>query len=274
MIPNVKVAVVTGGGNGIGRALCQRLHRDGAKVVVVDLDKEAAAAVAAEIDGVARQVDVGDEAAMMALVEDIEKNVGPIDLFASNAGIVFGDGPSGAASKDAMLSDVPDRWEASWRVNVMGHVYAARAMIPRMAERGGGYLVNTVSAAGLLSSIGDSAYSVTKHAALGFAEAVAIRHGDEGIKVSVVCPQAVATNMLDLAAQADTGENAFGGADLDGIATPEEVADAAIDGVAAGKFMITPHPQVVEYFQFKAGDYDRWVGGMRKLRRKLREEQQ
>lgn len=274
MIPNVKVAVVTGGGNGIGRALCQRLHRDGAKVVVVDLDKDAADAVAAEIDGVARQVDVGDEAAMMALVDDVEKNVGPIDLFASNAGIVFGDGPSGAASKDAALSDVPDRWETSWRVNVMAHVYAARAMIPRMVERGGGYLVNTVSAAGLLSSIGDSAYSVTKHAALGFAEAVAIRHGDEGIKVAVICPQAVATNMLDLAAQVDNGDNAFGGADLDGIATPEEVADAAIDGVAAGKFMITPHPQVVEYFQFKAGDYDRWVGGMRKLRRKLREEQQ
>lgn len=274
MIPNVKIAVVTGGGNGIGRALCRRLHRDGVKVVVVDLDKDAADQVAAEVDGVAYRVDVGDEAAMLALVADVETNVGPIDLFASNAGIVFGDGPSGAASADAMLADVSDRWEVSWRVNVMAHVYAARALIPRMAKRGGGYLVNTVSAAGLLSSIGDSAYSVTKHAALGFAEAVAIRHGDEGIKVSVICPQAVATNMLDLAASADAGENAFGGADLDGIATPEDVADAAIDGVAAGKFMITPHPQVVEYFQFKAGDYDRWVGGMRKLRRKLKEEQQ
>lgn len=274
MIPDVNIAVVTGGGNGIGRALCRRLHRDGVKVVVVDLDKDAADKVAAEVDGVAYRVDVGDEAAMLALVADVETNVGPIDLFASNAGIVFGDGPSGAASADAMLADVSDRWEVSWRVNVMAHVYAARAMIPRMAERGGGYLVNTVSAAGLLSSIGDSAYSVTKHAALGFAEAVAIRHGDEGIKVSVICPQAVATNMLDLAASADAGENAFGGADLDGIATPEDVADAAIDGVAAGKFMITPHPQVVEYFQFKAGDYDRWVGGMRKLRRKLKEEQQ
>lgn len=273
MIPNVKTAVVTGGGNGIGRALCRRLHRDGVSVVVVDLDKDAADEVAEEISGVAYRVDVGDEAAIAALVEDVEKNIGPIDLFASNAGIVFGDGPSGAASADAMLSDVPDRWEVSWRVNVMAHVYAARALIPRMAERGGGYLVNTVSAAGLLSSIGDAAYSVTKHAALGFAEAVAIRHGDEGIKVSVICPQAVATNMLDLAASADAGDNAFGGADLDGIATPEDVADAAVDGVAAGKFMITPHPQVVEYFQFKAGDYDRWVGGMRKLRRKLKEEQ-
>ena len=274
MIPNVKLSVVTGGGNGIGRALCRRLHSDGVRVVVADLDKEAAEQVAAEIDGVAYGVDVGDEAAMISFIDDVEKNEGPIDLFASNAGIVFGDGPSGAASADAMLSDVPDRWDASWRVNVMAHVYAARALIPRMVERGGGYLVNTVSAAGLLSSIGDAAYAVSKHAALGFAEAVAIRHGDEGIKVSVICPQAVATNMLELAASADTGDNAFGGADLDGVATAEEVADAAIDGVAAGKFMITPHPQVVEYFQFKAGDYDRWVGGMRKLRRKLKEEQQ
>ena len=274
MIANVKTAVVTGGGNGIGRALCRRLHRDGAHVVVVDLDKAAADEVAAEIGGTAYRVDVGDEAAMSALIDDVEQNVGPIDLFASNAGIVFGDGPSGAASADAMLSDVPDRWEVSWQVNVMAHVYAARALIPRMVERGGGYLLNTISAAGMLSSIGDAAYSVTKHAALGFAEAVAIRHGDEGIKVSVICPQAVATNMLDLAAQSDSGENAFGGADLDGIATAEDVADAAIDGVAAGKFMITPHPQVVEYFQFKAGDYDRWVGGMRKLRRKLKETQQ
>lgn len=273
MIPDVSIAVVTGGGNGIGRALCRRLHNDGVKVVVVDLDKEAADRVAQEIDGIAYRVDVGDEASMLALVDDVEKNVGPIDLFASNAGIVFGDGPSGAASADAMLSDVPDRWEVSWRVNVMAHVYAARAVIPRMVERGGGYLLNTVSAAGLLSSIGDAAYSTTKHAALGFAEAVAIRHGDEGIKVSVICPQAVATNMLDLAAGPGAEENVFGGADADGIATPEQVADAAVEGVAAGQFMITPHPEVVEYFQFKAGNYDRWVGGMRKLRRKLKEGQ-
>jgi len=274
MIPNVSIAVVTGGGNGIGRALCRRLHRDGVKVAVVDLDKEAADQVAEEIGGVAYRVDVGDEAAMAALVNDVEANVGPIDLFASNAGIVFGDGPSGSASADAMLADVPDRWDISWRVNVMAHVYAARAVIPRMVQRGGGYLVNTVSAAGLLSSIGDAAYSTTKHAALGFAEAVAIRHGDEGIKVSVICPQAVATNMLDLAAGPGAEENVFGGADADGIATPEQVADATIDGVAAGNFMITPHAEVIGYFQFKAGDYDRWIGGMRKLRRTLKEEQQ
>jgi NAD(P)-dependent dehydrogenase (short-subunit alcohol dehydrogenase family) len=270
MSGNISIAVVTGGGNGIGRAICRRLHRDGAKVAVVDLDKEAANKVAEEIDGVAYTLDVGDEAAITAAIDDIETNVGPIDLFVSNAGVVFGDGESGAASADAVLSDIEDRWSVSWRVNVMAHVYAARALIPRMVARGGGHLLNTVSAAGFLSSIGDSAYSTTKHAALGFAEAVAIRHGDDGIRVTVLCPQAVATNMLDLATGPGAGENVFGGADADGIATPEQVADAAIEGVAEGKFMITPHPEVIDYLQFKASDYDRWVGGMRKLRRNLK----
>ena len=269
MIPNVKIAVVTGGGNGIGRAICRRLAKDDVKVVVVDLDKDAADAVAAEINGIAYCVDVADEADMLALVDDVEENVGPIDLFASNAGVVFGDGKSGSASADGVLADVEDRWDTSWRINVMAHVYAARALLPRMTARGAGYLVNTVSAAGLLSAIGDSAYSATKHAAIGFAEAVAIRHGDDGIRVSVVCPQAVATRMLDLATGPGAEENVFGGADLDGIASPEQVADSVVEGVAAGRFLITPHPEVIGYFQNKAADYDRWVGGMRKLRRNL-----
>ncbi len=269
MIPNVKIAVVTGGGNGIGRAICRRLARDDVKVVVVDLDKDAADTVAAEINGIAYCVDVADEADMLALVDDVEENVGPIDLFASNAGVVFGDGKSGSASADGVLADVEDRWDTSWRINVMAHVYAARALLPRMTARGAGYLVNTVSAAGLLSAIGDSAYSATKHAAIGFAEAVAIRHGDDGICVSVVCPQAVATRMLDLATGPGAEENVFGGADLDGIASPEQVADSVVEGVTAGRFLITPHPEVIGYFQNKAADYDRWVGGMRKLRRNL-----
>jgi NAD(P)-dependent dehydrogenase (short-subunit alcohol dehydrogenase family) len=269
MIPNVKIAVVTGGGNGIGRAICRRLASDGVKVVVVDLDKEAASAVAAEIDGVSYCVDVANGAEMLALIDDIEDNVGPIDLFASNAGVVFGDGKSGSASADGVLADIEDRWDTSWRINVMAHVYAARALLPRMTARGAGYLVNTVSAAGLLSAIGDSAYSATKHAAIGFAEAVAIRHGDDGIRVSVVCPQAVATRMLDLATGPGAEENVFGGADLDGIASPEQVAESIVEGVAAGRFLITPHPEVIDYFQNKAANYDRWIGGMRKLRRKL-----
>lgn len=272
MIGNVSIAVVTGGGNGIGAALCRRLASDDVKVVVVDLNEEGASAVAEEIGGVAYQVDVGNEQAMASLIDDVETNVGPIDMFASNAGVVFGDGKSGSASADGALADVADRWETSWRVNVMAHVYAARSLIPNMVARGGGYLVNTISAAGFLSSIGDSAYSTTKHAALGFAEAIAIRHGDDGIKVSVVCPQAVATNMLDLATGPGADENVFGGADMDGILTPDEVAEAVVAGVADGQFMITPHPEVIGYLQHKAANYDRWIGGMRKLRRSLSQE--
>ena len=269
MIADVDTAVVTGGGHGIGEALCRRLAKDNIKVIVADLDEHAAQTIAAEIDGVAIKVDVGDEAGMTAMIDKVEQSVGPIDMFVSNAGLVFGDGKSGSASADGVLVPVDDRWEISWRVNVMAHVYAARALVPRMIKRGGGYLVNIASAAGLLSSIGDAAYSVTKHAAVGFAEALAIRHGDEGIKVSVVCPQAVATRMLDLAASSGANENVFGGADADGIMTPEQVADCIADGVANGQFLIVPHPEVLAYFQRKAADYDRWINGMRRLQRKL-----
>lgn len=269
MIENASIAVVTGGGHGIGEALCKRLAAEGIKVVVADLDEDAARRVAAEIDGVAVSVDVGDEASMTAMIDKVESTVGPIDMFFSNAGVVFGDGKSGSASADGVLAPVDDRWDVSWRVNVMAHVYAARALVPRMIERGGGYLVNTASAAGILSSIGDAAYSVSKHAAVGFAEALAIRHGDEGIKVSMICPQAVATRMLDLAVGPGAEENVFGGADADGILTPEQVADCVIEGVANGQFLIVPHPEVLGYFQRKAGDYDRWIGGMRKFRRQL-----
>lgn len=267
---DVRIAVVTGGGHGIGRALCRRLAGEGVRVVVADLDEAAACAVADEIGGVARTLDVSDEAAMVAMIDEIETNLGPIDLFASNAGVVFGDGSSGSASADGSLADIDDRWEASWRINVMAHVYAARALIPRMVARGGGRLVNTVSAAGFLSSIGDAAYSTTKHAALGFAEAVAIRHGDEGIRVAVVCPQAVATRMLDLATGPGAEQNVFGGADADGIASADHVADCIIEGIEEERFMIAPHPEAISYFQNKAGNYDRWIGGMRKLRRKLK----
>jgi len=269
MIANVNIAVVTGAGHGIGEALGKRLAGDGIKVVVADLDEDAAQRVANEIGGVAVTVDVGDEASMTAMIDEVESTVGPIDVFFSNAGVVFGDGKSGSASADGVLSAVDDRWDVSWRVNVMAHVYAARALVPRMIERGGGYLVNTASAAGILSSIGDAAYSVTKHAAVGFAEALAIRHGDEGIKVSMICPQAVATRMLDLAVGPGAEENVFGGADVDGVLTPEQVADCVIEGVANGQFLIVPHPEVLGYLQRKAGDYDRWIGGMRKFRRQL-----
>lgn len=266
----IAVAVVTGGGHGIGRALCRRLHNDGAKVVVVDLDAAAAAEVAADIGGIARSLDVADEQALGTLIEDIERDVGPIDLFVSNAGVAFGDGESGAISAEGGLNPADDRWEACWRVNVMAHVYAARALVPRMLERGGGRLINVASAAGLLSQIGDAAYSATKHAAVAFAESLAIDYGDRGIQVSVVCPQAVATRMIGIEDDSESLDGGFGGNDVDGIMRAEDVADIVIDGALEGRFLILTHPQVATYFQRKASDHDRWIGGMQRFRQKLK----
>ena len=265
----VKVAVVTGGGHGIGRALCRRLASDGVKVVVADIEADAAETVAAEIDGVARHLDVSDEPAMMKLVDEIENDVGPIDLFISNAGVGFGDGESGSISAEGGLNAIDDRWAISWNVNVMAQVYAARAVLPRMLQRGGGYIVNIASAAGLLSQIGDSAYSATKHASVGFTESLAITYGDDGISVSVVCPQYVATRLIGMDDDSGATEGGFGGIEVDGIMQAEEVADIIIDQSMAGRFMILTHPEVATFMQRKAGDYDRWIGGMRKLRRSL-----
>lgn len=264
------VAVVTGGGHGIGRALCRRLHRDGMRVVVADIEGDAAAAVAEEIDGIAREIDVTDEAALVAMIDEIERDVGPIDLFISNAGVAFGDGGSGSISPEGSLVPVDERWEPSWRINVMAHVYAARALVPRMIERGGGRLINTVSAAGLLSQLGDSAYTATKHAAMAFAESLAIEFGDKGIAVSAVCPQAVATRLIGIEDDAESTEGGgFGGNDIDGIMAPEDVADIIIEQASEGRFLILTHPQVTAYVQRKAADHDRWIEGMRRFRDKV-----
>lgn len=267
----IAVAVVTGGGHGIGRALCRRLGSDGTRVVVADIDAEAAGKVATETGGVALTLDVSDEHAMAALVERVEKELGPIDMFISNAGVGFGDGASGAISAEGGINAIDDRWEASWQVNVMAHVFAARALVPRMLTRGHGYLVNIASAAGLLSQIGDAAYSTTKHAAVGFAEALAINYGEQGISVSVVCPQAVATRMIGIEDDADSMDGAlFGfGADVDGILPPEAVADIIIDEALAGRFLILTHPEVATYVQRKATDHDRWITGMQRFRKQL-----
>ena len=267
---DIRTAVVTGGGHGIGRALCRRLVADDIKVVVVDLDEPAANTVADEIDGVAFAIDVGDEASMTALVDEVERDVGPIDLFISNAGVAYGDGAEGAVSTAGGLNPSDDRWDACWRVNVMAHVYAARALVPRMLERGGGHLVNIASAAGLLSQIGDAAYSTTKHAAVGFAEALAIDYGDRGIKVSVVCPQAVATRMIGIEDDSDSLEGGFGGNDVDGIMSADDVADIIVNDSLAGKFLILTHEQVATYVERKAADHDRWVNGMQRFRKKLK----
>jgi len=266
---DVKVAVVTGGGHGIGRALCRRLARDGVKVVVADIELAAAETVAAEIDGIAMNTDVSDEKAVITLVDDVERDVGPIDMFISNAGVAFGDGESGAVSADGGLNPIDDRWTVSWNVNVMAQVYAARAVIPKMLQRGGGYIINVASAAGLLSQIGDAAYSTTKHASVGFTESLAISYGDDGIKVSVVCPQAVATRLIGMDDDSGATEGGFGGNEVDGILQADDVAEIIIDNALQGRFLILTHPNVTTYMQRKTGDYDRWIGGMRKFRRSL-----
>jgi NAD(P)-dependent dehydrogenase (short-subunit alcohol dehydrogenase family) len=247
-----KVVVVTGGANGIGRALCRRFAAEGARgVVVADLDGGGAARVAEEIGGLAVTTDVGVEADIIRLVDSAIKQYGPVDLFCSNAGI----GVDGGA--DASDSD----WQRIWQINVMAHVYAARAVLPGMLERGEGYLLQTASAAGLLSQIGSAPYSVTKHGALAFAEWLAITHGDAGIKVSCLCPQGVRTNML---------EQARGGGFLrEGALDPEQVADSVIKGLAEERFLILPHAEVAEFFRRKANDYDRWIRGMRRLQEKI-----
>ena len=203
------------------------------------------------------------------MVATVEKDVGPIDLFVSNAGVGFGDANGSAASREGGVIPVDDRWETCWNINVMAHVYAARALLPRMIGRGGGHLVNVASAAGLLSQIGDAAYTATKHAAVAFAESLAITHGDQGIKVSVVCPQAVATRMIGFDDDADSGDGGFGGNDVDGILSPDRVAEEIVTGIHAGRFLVLPHPQVSTYFQRKAADHDRWIAGMQRFRRKL-----
>jgi NAD(P)-dependent dehydrogenase (short-subunit alcohol dehydrogenase family) len=274
MIADISIAVVTGGGHGIGRALCRRLARDDVKVVVADLEEEAAERVAAEVGGIAHVLDVSDEAAIEALVDSVEGEAGPIDLFVSNAGVGFGDANGNAASREGGTVPVDDRWSACWIVNVMAHVYAARALLPRMIGRGGGHLVNVASAAGLLSQIGDAAYSATKHAAVGFAESLAITHGDQGIKVSVVCPQAVATRMIGIEDDAETMDGGFGGNDVDGILSSDRVADDIVTGIREGRFLVLPHPQVRGYFQRKAADHDRWIAGMQRFRRKLTGEEE
>ena len=208
---------------------------------------------------------------MLAFVEEADDAHGPIDLFVSNAGVGYGDADGQAASKGGGMNACDDRWDASWRVNVMAHVFAARVLVPRMIERGGGFFVNVASAAGLLSQINDAAYSATKHAAVAFAESLAITHGDDGIRVACVCPQAVATRMIGIEDDSDSMEGGFAGNDVDGILRPEEVADSIVDGLKAGTFLILPHPQAATYVERRAADRDRWIGGMRRFRRSLDE---
>jgi NAD(P)-dependent dehydrogenase (short-subunit alcohol dehydrogenase family) len=247
-----KITVVTGAASGIGKALAQRFRKEGAKLVVCsDINGDGAAAVAKEVDGVSFKTNVGKEDDIKLLIETVETKHGPIDLFCSNAGIGIGGGAE--ASNEG--------WQRIWDINVMAHVWAARHLVPRMAARGGGYLLNTASAAGLLSQIGSAPYAVTKHAAVGLAEWLAITHGDQGIKVSVLCPQAVRTAM--------TAGNPDGVASIDGMIEPEAVAEACVRAIENEDFLVLPHPEVLTYMRNKTGDYNRWIGGMRKLNRRF-----
>lgn len=248
-----KICVVTGAASGIGRALAIGFQEAGAKhVICSDINLDGAKATADQIGGTAIQTNVGKESDIKTLIETTESTVGPIDLFVSNAGI---GGASGGA-------EVPnDDWQAIWDINLMSHVWAARYLVPLMTERGGGYLINTASAAGLLTQVGAAPYSVTKHAAVSLAEWLAITHGDAGIKVSVLCPQYVRTEMTK---GMDEVVSAVGD-----LIEPEDVAKATLKTIADGGFLILPHPQVGEYLQAKTQDYDRWIGGMRKLNRHI-----
>jgi NAD(P)-dependent dehydrogenase (short-subunit alcohol dehydrogenase family) len=250
-----KTVVVTGGARGIGKALALAFKNEGARVVIADLLAHEAAATATQIGALGVACDVTNEADIQRLVDIAQKKYGPIDIFCSNAGICMGE-PSHSASADN------DTWQACWDVHVMAHVYAARAVLPSMIERGEGYFVQMSSAAGLLSQIGDAAYSASKHAAVGFAESLSITHGDDGIKVSVVCPQYVATPMLGYGE--DEGLNEY-----PGVISPSAVAGSVIQGIEAEEFLILPHPEVEQYIQAKTANYGRWLGAMRKLRRNI-----
>jgi len=245
-----KHVVVTGGGNGIGRALCRRFAADGARAIVVaDLDGDGAKAVADEISGTAVRVDVSVEGEVSSLVETAIEANGPIDLFCANAGIITSGG----------LDDSNEVWDRIIGVNLLAHVYAARALIPGYVARGEGYLLHTASAAGLLTGIGQLPYSVTKHGVVALAEWLSITYGDAGVKVSCLCPQGVRTNML--LSGGDDESNFL----LPGSKSPEEVADVVVQGLADERFLILPHPEVAEYFRRKADDYDRWLKGMRRM---------
>lgn len=253
-----KIIVITGAASGIGKALALRFHAEGAKrVVAVDLNREGALVTAKAIDGIAMAADVANEADVARVIEETERDVGPIDLFCSNAGI--GAGPE-------LASDNLE-WQRSWDVNVMAHVYAARHLVPRMLLRGGGYFLNTSSAAGLLNQIGGAAYGVTKHAAVGFGEWLALTYAHQGIGVSLLCPQAVRTAMTT--GEGSESASSVAAASGDGMMEPEQLADIVVEGLRAERFVILTHPEVLEYMRRKTGDYDRWIQGMNRLQERI-----
>jgi NAD(P)-dependent dehydrogenase (short-subunit alcohol dehydrogenase family) len=270
---NGRVAVVTGGGSGIGRALCLGFAKQGAAAVVVaDIDARGAAAVAAAIEAGGRRAlavtaDVATPADAQALVERAEEEFGHIDVLCSNAGIIVGGG----------VEVADEAWSRIWAVNVQSHIYLARAVLPGMLARGEGYLVYTASAAGLLTQLGSAPYAVTKHAVVALAEWLSITYGEQGIRVSCLCPQAVSTNLGATSRRqvgADTpttwsDRSAGPQAAVDGVLTPDQVAACVLEAMADERFLILPHPEVASYERRRAEDRDRWLRGMRRLAARL-----
>jgi NAD(P)-dependent dehydrogenase (short-subunit alcohol dehydrogenase family) len=245
-----KVAVVTGGASGIGAGMARRFAQEGARgVMVADLNLEGAQAVAQAIGGtaVAARCDVGREADVQALVQLARERFGQVDIYFSNAGIL---GRMGGFELDDAL------WDSMWRIHGMAHVWAARAVVPEMVQRGEGYFLVTASAAGLLNIVESAPYGVTKHAAVAFAEWLRIAYGRRGVRVSCLCPQSVQTAMT---------AGGTGSAGLDGVLTAEQVADEVVRVMGEETFLVLPHPEVARYFLNKGQDYDRWLGGMQKL---------
>ena len=245
-----RVAIITGGGGGIGSATARKWVSEGARqVVVADYNTEAALSVAAELGCVGVGLDVTDEEAVSELVEETETTIGPVDIFFSNAG----------AGAEGGVEAPNDAWQSQWELHVMSHVYAARAVLPSMTARGEGYLVHTASAAGLLAAVGSAPYSGTKAACIKLAETLAITHGDDGIRVSVLCPQGVNTAMAP---------QQLGDGGTDGIVEADFVADKITEALRNEEFLILSHPEVQTYTERKASDPDRWLKGMRRLRRR------
>lgn len=257
---NDRVVVVTGGGSGIGEALARAASEAGARhVVVADLNGDEANRVASEIGGTGFAVDVGDEDAIKALVDKTEEAHGPIDCFVSNAGYVTMAG----------LEDSNDSIQNMWEVHVMSHIFAARAVLPSMIARGEGYLLNTASAAGLLTQIGSLSYSITKAAAVSLGEWLSVSHHHQGIRVSVLCPQAVRTNIIENSPDGLEGGLEGGAASGDGVLDPADVAQLCLEAMKDERFLVLPHPEVQGYGEFKAADRDRWLKGMRRFQTAL-----
>ena len=255
MYSNQSIAI-TGAAGGIGRAIAQKCVALGAKVAICDINADLVQKTAAEIGATPFVCDVGDEQSVIKFIEGGAKANGPIDMFVSNAGIGMMDMPGGHAAGGSN-----DSWEQSWQINTMANVYASRALLPGWIKRGEGRFVVTASAAGLLAQIGTASYTVTKHAALGFAEYMAIMHKDDGVKVHYICPQYVKTNMTKGMKVVDEGP--------DRHLEPSDVADALFAAIDKNEFLVLPHPVIGDYFRNKASNFDRYIGGMAKQKRSM-----